>query len=191
MKKLIFALAVCAVCGMAQAASLVWGTSGNAVDENGGLVSSAISDGKLVLAPLGTSTDGNWTGGYDSAVAVQYGSWNVASSKGSYSSKVSTTYYGGSTLDAYGTGTLAKNNVYAIMFQDSNGDLHQLKDGSGNLINSYYWQETAPAETDAFTFTVAGNVAATSAGYSDIPEPTSGLLLALGMCALALRRRKM
>ena len=150
------------------------------------MIASSASDGKIVLALLGTTA----SYGYDSATAVQEATWSVSSGKSGSSSKIGMTYYGGSTIDGYGTGTIAKDNVYAVMFQDGNGALHQLKDGSGNLIDTTLTIDKVPGDTDVFNFTFAsGTVAATSASYSDIPEPTSGLLLALGVCALALRRR--
>ena len=188
MKKLMFMLAAVAVAGVTHAAALSWGMGmNNGVDASGNAIGSAESGTAIVLAFIGTSTDGT---SYDNAVAVNTGDWDIGEEAGEKYANV-----GGSlTSGGYtGTGALAAGNVYAIMFQDKDGNLHQLVDGSGAAITDTYTVPNSYSTQWRGTFVVEKDFGATSASYGGgggAPEPTSGLLLLVGAGMLALRRKQ-
>ena len=74
----------------------------------------------------------------------------------------------------------------------------ELYDASGNWVGktsaiSYNDLKAAGAISDTFNPSFTGvNAALGGAGttYTDVPEPTSGLLMLVGLGALALRRRR-
>jgi hypothetical protein len=76
------------------------------------------------------------------------------------------------------------------MFKDGDGNLNKLAYVSdGSEINTTYTISGLADDTsslDNFTFATAAYTATTAA----VPEPTSGLLLVLGMAGLALRRKQ-
>ena len=187
MKKLMFMLAAVAVACVTHAAALNWSIGmNNGVDESGNVITSPEAGTAIVLAFIGTSTGGT---SYDTAVAVNTGEWDIGVDGGENYAGV-----GGTFTSTYtGTGALAAGNVYAVMFQDKDGNLHQLKDGSGAAIAETF---TVGSNYDARwsgSLELSSNIAATSASYGgggDIPEPTSGLLLLVGAGLLALRRKQ-
>ena len=179
MKKLIvFGLAVVAACAV-NAASFSWSAATvNGVDANGNTLTSTADAATFVLAYLG-----NGTADYDSAVAVQTGTWSIGSSKGVTNAKVSGTY------DGSGAGGLADGNIYAVMVKDDDGNLHKVA-GTSTYTVSGYSGDTWSGPT--FTFASSNYVAdkASYSGGSGVPEPTSGLLLLVGAGMLALRRKQ-
>lgn len=183
MKKLMFMLAAVAAAGIVQAASLNWSMGlNNGVDASGNVIGSAELGTAIVLAYIGTTDSTS----YASAVAVNVGGWEFGTEDGAKYANVS-----GTLKDTYaGDGKLAVGNVYAIMFQDKDGKLYQLKDSSGALIGDTLtvdasfdtrWSKTLEGQSDFM---------ATSASYASVPEPTSGLLMLMGLAGLALRRRR-
>jgi hypothetical protein len=64
---------------------------------------------------------------------------------------------------------------------------YTMEDATGNVFTS--GTKTAAAQNSALPVLGFGNTGSWSA--SDVPEPTSGLLLLVGVAGLALRRRKL
>jgi len=189
MKKVMFMLAAVAAAGVAHAAALNWSMGmNNGVDASGNAIGAAESGTAIVLAFIGTATDGT---SYDTAIAVNTGDWDIGEEEGEKYANV-----GGSlTSGGYtGTGALAAGNVYAIMFQDKDGKLHQLVDGSGAAITDTFTVPNSYSTQWRGSFNVEKDFGATSESYgggsSDVPEPTSGLLLLVGGAMLALRRKQ-
>ena len=95
--------------------------------------------------------------------------------------------YGFSWTDG-GDNIIDNGDILAVVFKDADGKFSNLKnaaDGSDLIarttlsgINGDNWSNI----TSSWTFT--------SANYSAVPEPTSGLLLLLGVAGLALKRKR-
>ena len=180
-KMIVFGIAAIAACAV-NAASFAWAAASvNGTDGSGTVLTSTSDAATIVLAYLG-----NGTADWDSAVAVQTGTWTIKSAKGKNTATVGGNYTG------TGTGGLADGNIYAVMVQDELGGLHQIA-GTTTYTVSGYSGDTWSGPT--FTFASA-NYVADKASYpaggsaGDGPEPTSGLLLLVGAGILGLRRKQ-
>ncbi|MCQ2367833.1 MAG: PEP-CTERM sorting domain-containing protein [Kiritimatiellae bacterium] len=194
MKKLMVAAFAVAFAAVAQAASIAW-TSNlmSLTDESGTAIgASGLPSGtSLVLVVMTSAT------GWDSATVIPTATGTVlgttvmgistkSASMGRVTGTVSFEY------DAAAQNNLINNGDYlALMFQDDEGLLHQLQYTSGadvgKEVTAVY--QVAGLSDNASKLTgkainMTGNFTAET-----IPEPTSGLLIALGMAALALKRK--
>ena len=187
MKKLMIAFAVAAIAVTSQAAAIKWTTSGSL--QGVGLTG---LDGNSTYAADGAAMKNNssltyaftfFTEGTDTEVTtwngtVSYGTGVNSVSKGGTVSKLaaSTTYdytlvVSGTQADLQALGVKGDWDYSdATVSATVKGQLTTLKSGQTTFVQ------------DIGSWTVSGAVAA--------PEPTSGLLLLLGVAGLALRRRR-
>jgi len=206
MKKLMIALAAVACAAAVQAASFTWKTAnysqfrnedGSAVTTAAGY-NTAMDGGNIVLVLLGTTTSYSW----DSATVLKGTGGDTASFRATGGATVKyglSTTFGFTYDDTPGAKNILKNNdVIGVMYQAENGDLSKLfyvdADGTkGADIEATYTISGLTDDTwsgSAFTFTTAGTSSAPTYFTASVPEPTSGLLMLLGMAGLALRRRR-
>ena len=184
MKKLMFMLAAIVMAAGAQAAS-VWWTCAGAVDGNG---SSASGLAYFVNAAVLS---------HDDALALEgKGATAIADAlSGSYSFSGSSGNYGVAKASAVGDtarGLSADGgsySVYLVLF-----DTATITDSSNFYVTDAK-NLTALAGADDVASVKWGNVGtATSASgawkAANVPEPTSGLLMLVGLAGLALRRRR-
>ena len=188
MKKLCLALAAVAMAVSSQAAAVKWTTStalymGNATDTFAGtlyLVDSSSANGGISQQALLTA----FLGG-----SLTIGNYDVASESATAGKITATTLNPIQQANgtAYGSGFNADLYVVAI-----NGDNIFISDaksvamstiGTATAGFSLKAQSTAAASLST-TFSAGGWYA------KSVPEPTSGLLMLVGLGALALRRRR-
>ena len=191
MKKLMIALAAVACAAAVQAAAFSWSTTNKFTDDKGTVITTAdgytaaLNGGSIVLVLLSDGT-------YDGAKTVLAGqtaptikTTNPANTKGRLSATYSFTF----NEDPGAENILNNGDILGVMFQDDKGNLSQLVYASDmtTTVDDVYTVSGLSANTwagTAFTYASAGNFTAS------VPEPTSGLLMLLGMAGLALRRRR-
>ena len=196
---MVAAIALAAV--SANAASFIWKTGNytNVLNQDGSAVTTAdgytslMNGGNIVLVLLDSEklyTD-------TSKMTVLTGtSGDVAAFK---SSGGATIKYGLNTsfVFSYDSGVLKNGDKVGVAYQSASGELSQLvlTDTTGadlGKVDSVYTVSGLSDNSwagDAFTFTDAGT-SANKTYITTVPEPTSGLLLLLGMAGLALKRKR-
>lgn len=201
MKKLMMLTAIALAVASANAASFAWKTGNytNVLNPDGSAVTTAdgytslMNGGKIVLVLLDSEklyTD-------TSKMTVLTGtSGDAAAFKASGGATIK---YGLNTtfVFSYDSGLLKNGDKIGVAYKDADGALSQLLyiDTTGaeiGKVDSVYTVSGLSDNSwsgDAFTFTDAGT-SANKTYITTVPEPTSGLLLLLGMAGLALKRKR-
>ena len=180
MKKLVLVGAVLCAAVAAQAASIKWSSVTKIADATGTTLTSStdyaklLSGGSIVLAIL---NDGSYNGNYN----VLGGSVTFKTSPKNMAGKL----IGGYSFDFSGN-TLKDGDVLGVLFKDASGNLSQLIYTADKSFVSDTL--TISGLTDD-TFSTTFNYAA-SGTFTVVPEPTSGLMILLGLAGLALRRKQ-
>ena len=178
MKKLTIAAAIVCAAAMSQAASVVWNSDYNYVTKDGTVQTSTTADaGKFVLVYLG-----NGTADWGSATVVNEGTTEFGAAMGKAFAKAS-----GAFNFTYGAdGAPVNGDIFAVMFQDAEGNLSQLETVEGAPIATEF---KITGMTDNL---YAGTMKFATSNYTvaSVPEPTSAMLLLLGVAGMALRRRR-
>ena len=189
MKKLMMAVAiVCAAVGV-QAASVTW-SSGvySLTDKDGNVLRDTSAIANIVLVNLGSTVD--WANAtiIATGTGTGYTTMSIATatnSKGGRVSGTATFTYNGEAAD------LIHNDDYiALMVKDGDGNLSKLvyTSGSdvGNAVEAVY--QISGLATDASK--ISGATIGMTGNFAAVPEPTSAMLLVLGMAGLALKRKR-
>lgn len=171
MKKLIMALAIVTIAGITQAAAFKWTTQGLYAPNADGSVSTitAAEATGTWFASISLFSDAACT------VAIEGVTGNTGSSVNSMTSAIQGTFAGAEFKFDNST------QYYAILELT-----YTTAEGTQTLI-------TEPVST---TLKATGNTtlsfqtAISNATWSAVPEPTSGLLMLIGMAGLALRRKR-
>ena len=185
MKKLMIvaAVALCAV--YANAAAFSWKTTANLTTDGSTVAtSSAMNGGTFALVYLGNdSANIDWT----KATVVDTASPNFVTSMGKTTALTSKSFT--FSMDDYGNG-----DIFGVVFKDSSDKLYYLQSGaSGNMGPTYTISglDNNNSQLDNFNFaSSAFSISTAPSAAVNVPEPTSALLLVLGMAGLALRRKR-
>lgn len=175
MKKLMVILSAALMCSAVSAATVLWSASEDFADSTG----VAFSDSRNIAAYL-----------FDVDSVTQsalFTSWKGGAADVS-GAKVTSTWYDAYELDVTANiGTSGTKNLYWAVV---NGD--------DLFISSAIEKEISAIGETRFNWNnESGNVFANAASFAEagwytqsVPEPTSGLLMLLGMAGLALRRKR-
>ena len=190
MKKLMIALAAVAVAAVTQAASVDWSVANNSWTLNDGSKAAKgytvyLIDGSTALDTIAAAINST-TGAFDADQSWVFDSSVTANAKGSVASKTATT-------DKLTRGTEYNFSVLMIDAGAEGGPKYMV---SATSTQTAYLSGTDEAMGIAFTSDRLGanaltyNATSAANGWAAVPEPTSGLLMLLGMAGLALRRRR-
>jgi len=189
MKKLMIALAAVAVAAVTQAASVDWSVANNSWTLNDGSKAAKgytvyLIDGSTALDTIAAAINST-TGAFDADQTWVYGSSVTANAKGSVASNTITT-------DKLTRGSSYDFSVLIVDAGATGGPKYMV---SATSTQSAYKVGDDEAMGVTFNADLLGANALTASataanGWAAVPEPTSGLLMLLGMAGLALRRRR-
>ena len=177
MKKLMMAVAiVCAAVG-AQAAQISWGNTSTSLIY--GL------DGSTRMTTALATT-------YALSVELVDSNGNTVASTSSFNAMVPGNLAGTSYTYTYGTDYSSGSTFSIIAKMTVDGQAYEMKIGDFTITSA---ADNTGKDTFTWNAGTYGGLADTGtagsgASWAAVPEPTSGLLLALGICGLALKRKR-
>ena len=190
MKKLMIALAVAAMAVIGNAAVVNWGAG--TVTEPGGATANKSVTGYLFVLTADQYSALNTA--YASAAGTSAGEKMANTVWGAYGDKLGDAYASGTTSKK-GALTLtddskdyaAGNSAYAaIIYTYGTGDEMKY---IGN-IGTVTLESAMDVDVSGMSINLFGSSTAGATAWTAVPEPTSGLLLLLGMAGLALKRKR-
>ena len=183
MKKLMIAALAITVAAVTQAASMTWGS-----DQNGMILPDGnMADGNVTMF-LYEITAADFAGFSGTADAISTAVYNKYGTKGSVS-----------VMDEWGAAQLTDSRDFgvgdtayaAVVFSYTDGEGKEWYKGN---IASYTYEGPNDWSIENLDLNLGGtgNAVGNSGAiaWQSVPEPTSGLLMLVGLAGLALRRRR-
>jgi len=186
MKKLIIAVAAVAIGVVANAASYTWACgSGRIFDGEGGTAYASVAGSTAYLMFTSVMTQSDLVSGFNSAESAASYSSTVASK-----AIGSTTVSSAARIDQVGAtaDVSANDTAYFVVF--ANDKMYVSTTASAEYLAVGTSPITFTSQSTPSKTTLDASAGYSAAGWYAVPEPTSGLLMLLGMAGLALRRRR-
>ena len=188
MKKLMIAIAAVAIGVAANAANVTWNLANVAAE------GSATTEGYVAYFLMAADTSG----------AASAKLWSVADAKAAAASKDASAFTSHSLAAAKGLSDegdvrSAKVTTYASSWvSPESGNFYAIVFNAESIADATHYMVVGGAEADGTfklsfgtaTANMTASLNASSGTWAAVPEPTSGLLMLLGVAGLALRRRR-
>ena len=186
----MIALAAVAVAAVTQAASVDWSVGKNSWTLASGSNAAAgytvyLINGSTALDTIAAAIDGT-TGAFDADQTWVYGSSVTANGKGTVAEITATT-------DKLVRGTSYDFSVLIIDTDAEGGPKYMVSAASTQSAYKVGDDEAMGVAFDGSYFganALTYNATSAANGWAAVPEPTSGVLMLLGMAGLALRRKR-
>ena len=186
MKKLMVAMAAVALAGAVQAASVSWISTGYLWNPTTNAKAEEITGGSIVLCLINDGSD--WKNGVtdlDTGVLATSGmAAAIGKVKGSES---------GNYVFSYSDRLINNNDILTVLFKDEKGNYSELvyvdSDGKPTSATVTETYKVSGLSDDSSVLT-AFSFATSGSNFTTVPEPTSAMLMLLGVAGLALRRKQ-
>ena len=180
MKKIMTMVAAVTIAGIASAANFTWGLgSADFYDKDG----ETFMDYGTAFLYLGTVTASETAFDLSGATLLTYGGFDAEN-----------WIYGNLNADALSSSdslvSTAAGQAYTIVLVNKNVTSLDGFEGNYALVNGVSEQESVPGATVSYFGKFENYDTIMTSNTMAVPEPTSGLLLLLGMAGLALRRKQ-